>query len=392
MHARYHPWQRALQQVGGYYDVFIFDTDGDLVYSVYKDLDYVTNLVTGKYANIGLGVVFREAMALTSDEAFVFDDFKPYAASADAPASFVATQIIDAAGKTLGVLAYQMPIDRLDARMQPADGLGDTGEVVLIGQDRLYRNNSRLIPDSLLAVGAAEQAVDEALAGRSGVQEDRNASGVLHLVAYRDFSFGGVPFAVIARQEKREALADANQLIWQQVMISMVLAVALALVGYLLGRSVVQPIRQMTDTMQKLAGGDLDAPTPSQKRGDEIGAMAVAVGVFKQNALERQQLERAAAAAERNRAEQKGAMTALADQLDATVGGVISDVEAAAGDLDGIANNMAQRQEEASGWSFGVAEAAQMTEDRAQIAASATEELVATVSTVTEQITRSASL
>ena len=85
-------------------------------------------------------------------------------------------------------------------------------------------------------------------------------------------------------------------------------------------------------------------------------------------------------------------MTALADQLDATVGGVISDVEAAAGDLDGIANNMAQRQEEASGWSFGVAEAAQMTEDRGQIAASATEELVAAVSTVTEQITRSASL
>jgi methyl-accepting chemotaxis protein len=392
-HARYHPWLRSLQQVGDYYDVFIFDTNGDLVYTVYKELDYATNFVTGAYANTGLGTVFRGAMALDSGDEFIFDDFKPYAPSADAPASFIATKIIDRAGAVVGVLAYQMPIDRLDAVMNPAEGLGETGEVVLIGQDRLYRNNSRLVPNSLLAVAAAERAVDQALIGESGVQEDRHASGAALMVAYGGFSFGGTSFAVIARQEMQEALADTTNLIWQQVAISVVVAALLALAGYLLGRSVVQPISQMTQIMQKLAGGDLDAAIPNQHRGDEIGAMAEAVGVFKQNALERQQLERRAAETEeRSRTEQKRVMTELADQLDISVGEVINDVEHAASNLYSIANNMAQQQESGSGQSITVAEAAQMTQERAQIAASATEELVATVGTVTEQIIQSSSL
>jgi methyl-accepting chemotaxis protein len=53
MHATYHPWFRDLQQTNGYYDVFLFDTDGNLVYSVFKELDYATNFATPDRRPVG---------------------------------------------------------------------------------------------------------------------------------------------------------------------------------------------------------------------------------------------------------------------------------------------------------------------------------------------------
>ena len=54
MHAIYHPTFNTLQDEMGYYDVFLFDPDGNLVYSVFKETDFATNMNTGPWANTGL--------------------------------------------------------------------------------------------------------------------------------------------------------------------------------------------------------------------------------------------------------------------------------------------------------------------------------------------------
>ena len=98
-------------------------------------------------------------------------DFRPYSPSNDAPASFIATPILNK-GKIAGVLAFQMPVGRINHFMQERDGLGESGETYLVGADKLMRSDSRFSSERTLL----ERAVDTdsaraALDNQTGVME-----------------------------------------------------------------------------------------------------------------------------------------------------------------------------------------------------------------------------
>ena len=76
-HARYHPVLDDLQNVNGYYDVFLINTKGDVIYTVFKELDFATNLLSGDWRDTGLGEVFRAAMGLEATAPSAFVDFFP---------------------------------------------------------------------------------------------------------------------------------------------------------------------------------------------------------------------------------------------------------------------------------------------------------------------------
>ena len=122
-HASYHPWFRTFLRERGYYDIFLFDLDGNLVYTVFKELDYATNLNADQWKDTDLGNAFRAARESGQAGEQFFFDFKPYAPSHDAPASFISTPLFDQNGTTKGVLVFQMPIDRLNAVMQVSAGM-----------------------------------------------------------------------------------------------------------------------------------------------------------------------------------------------------------------------------------------------------------------------------
>ncbi len=148
VHARYHPWMRGHLLDNGYYDIFFFNTRGDLIYSVFKEEDFATNFARdgGEWSGTDLGAAFRGAMALESG-GFAFFDFAPYAPSNDAPASFMSMPVFEN-GERIGVVAFQMPIDGINTIMSDTSGLGETGEALIVGQDRLLRNDSRYTAES----------------------------------------------------------------------------------------------------------------------------------------------------------------------------------------------------------------------------------------------------
>ena len=100
----------------------LFDLEGNLVYSVFKELDYATNLEEGQYKDTDLGNAFRAAAAAKKSGKLAFFDFRPYAPSADAPASFISAPVTDESGQVIGVLAFQMPIDRINSVMGQVSG------------------------------------------------------------------------------------------------------------------------------------------------------------------------------------------------------------------------------------------------------------------------------
>ena len=111
---------------------FLFSPKGDLVYSVFKENDFATNMYTGEWKNTDLAAVFTSAVREPSNGSIAFKDFAPYAPSNNVPASFISTPIIEN-GALRGVLVFQMPIARLNGIMQSTAGMGESGETYLVG-------------------------------------------------------------------------------------------------------------------------------------------------------------------------------------------------------------------------------------------------------------------
>lgn len=95
IHSQYHPPIRQFLEEFEYYDVFLADSEsGDIIYSVYKELDFTTSLKDGAYAETGIGQAFKAANSMQQNGVSLID-FKPYTPSYSAAASFIASPIYE---------------------------------------------------------------------------------------------------------------------------------------------------------------------------------------------------------------------------------------------------------------------------------------------------------
>lgn len=174
-HATLHQGMVPVQQGFGYYDVFLIDDAGRIVYTVFKELDFGTSLTEGPWAQSNLGKLFRTLQATPTGQT-AFADFETYAPSYDGPAAFLGTPLV-LDGKRHGFLAVQLPIDRINQVASSTEGMGKTGEVLLIGSDHRMRSDSRHQPDTHSVVASFRNPakgsysipqVLDALAGKEG--------------------------------------------------------------------------------------------------------------------------------------------------------------------------------------------------------------------------------
>ncbi|WP_343866888.1 methyl-accepting chemotaxis protein [Caenispirillum bisanense] len=387
VHERRHPWFKILQEESGYYDVFLLDAEGRVVYTVFKEADLGTDLVRGQFSNSGLAEAFRRVRN-GSGTGHAFVDFAPYAPSNGAPAGFLAAPVHDERGRLLGSLAIQMPIDRIDAVMQEASGLGRTGETYLIGPDRLMRSNSRLATEpTLLTTKVDSHAATSALAGRTGVEELRDYRGEMVVSAYAPFTFQGVTYGLMAESDSAEVFAPVARLRTVLLSTGAVVLVLIAAVGFAFSRSITKPLSRMTSAMNRLSQGDLSVEIPDRDRRDEIGAMAGAMGIFSENARRVEEMKKEQVAAEeRAAAERRRSMLDLADRFERSVGAVVTDVSNAADSMQQASQSVSAAAEQTSRQASAVAAAAEETSANVQTVASATEELTASTAEIARQV------
>ncbi len=144
-HAIHHPVLRKVLKAYGLYDIFLIDAEsGEIVYTVFKEIDFATSLKNGAFADTSLGKVFRQAAAAGRGDVVYFGNFGAYLPSYEKPAGFIAAPILEGR-KVIGVLAFQLPLDRINAVVGETLGLGTTGETYAIGPDRLFRTDSRFL-------------------------------------------------------------------------------------------------------------------------------------------------------------------------------------------------------------------------------------------------------
>ncbi|MBV9559844.1 MAG: HAMP domain-containing protein [Bradyrhizobium sp.] len=165
------------------------------------------------------------------------------------------------------------------------------------------------------------------------------------------------------------------------------------LLAWLIGASVSGPIRRMTDRMQSLADGQLDEVIPGGESRDEIGRMARAVEVFRDNALAVRRMEREAAAQrETSDADRVRVMAELAGRFEQGMQGVISGVGGRAEQMGRSAEDLARVAERGRGLAEAVASRAEQASVNVQTVASATQELAASIREISGQVQRSVSV
>lgn len=387
-HAHYHPWFREVLEDRGYYDIFLFDPDGNLVYTVFKELDYATNLVNGEWASTDLGKAFRAARNNSKADFQAFLDFQPYAPSLGAPASFISTPVLDRDGKLAGVLAFQMPIGRINAIMQGHAGMGETGETYVMGADGLMRSDSRFgTRSTILKRRIDTEPARRALKGESGFVVADDYRGVKVLSAFQPMEFMGTRWALLSEID----MAEVEQPVFalrNTIMVTVGgIAVVIAGCGFWFARTVSVPIGRMTHVMGRLAKDDLSVEVPGADRKDEIGDMASAVQIFKDNAekvkrLQAEQEERE----KRAEQEKREAMHKMADAFESSVGHIVDGVSSAVAEMQTVAQAMSSVSEETSAQAGTVAAAAEQASANVQAVASAAEEMTASIAEISRQV------
>ena len=314
LHKKYHPALRNYLEKFGYYDIFLIDNEtGHIVYSVFKEVDFATSLLTGPYRETNFARAFKAASQANDKDFVKLVDFEPYYPSYNAPASFIASPIFNGPQK-IGVLVFQMPIDRINAIMTSNQdwknvGLGESGETYIVGDDYTMRNQSRFLiedPENYFKVmrqsGVASGTADliesfrtsiglqsvktegtvAALKGSSGESTFPNYRGVSVLSSYRPLHLQDVNWAIISEIDETEAFAPVEKLKDRFILGGSILVAIAVYVAFFFSRSMTSSLQTLLTRADALARGELDEPIMIES-SDEIGKLAQGFEVMRRS-------------------------------------------------------------------------------------------------------------
>jgi len=310
-HRQHHPVFLEFMNRFTFQDIFLVNKDGDIVYSVTKEIDFATNLNEGgAFADTGLGKVYKMLSDNPKPEQVALVDFAPYLPSYQTQAAFIGAPIFDGI-KQLGMLIFQLPIDKINDimtydRSWRLDESGKTGETVIVAEDKTMRNDSRSFVENkeIYLANIAQTGLDSkivenmeqkdttvglqtvdnlgtqsALGGVTGYDVFEDYKGVPVLSAYAPVNVPGLNWAIFSNLSEEESLEQLQTLQSGIQLGSLYIAVGVVLGGSLLGLlfSVLfaRPINHLESVVTKVAEGDFTARAII-KTNDELETLSKA--------------------------------------------------------------------------------------------------------------------
>ncbi len=325
-HAEHHPVLRSMASAMGLGDMLLIDAEtSTVVYSVDKHAELGTSLVNGPYRDSALAEAVVERLQTAGAGEAVLVDFEPYAPAGFAPTSFMAAAIRDG-GRVTGALAFEIP-NQLLVDLTTADrdwvgtGLGETGEVYIVGEDGLMRTDSRLwledpdrylelvgdagydpeIPRAVEAFGTTvliqpvnTDAATAAQAGDTFVGTTTNYldQGTLTVAAALDVK--GVQWVGVAEVSTSEAYGPLRRHIITLLILLVVLVPIVVVVATIVAQRILRPIGPIVTAANEVRQGDLDVALDVHTK-DEFGDLSNkfndVVGTLRQQAADLEHAE-----------------------------------------------------------------------------------------------------
>lgn len=304
-HAQFHPSFERTLKLQGFYDFFLVDVEtDDLIYTVFKELDFGTNLGRGIAAKSKLAEAYFKVKNSTKKDATYLSDFATYIPSYNDQAAFIGVPVFDG-DQQVAVFLAQYPIDKISETMSSGRawqkiGLGTTGDVFAVGPDKKMRSVARYLienkdafakqvgdkmsPADLQAMLKKESTIGlvtidsdvtrPALEGKEGYVDFVDYRGVRSLGAYAPIAVQGLNWALVAKIDHAEAtqpLAELNRA--SLLRATLVGLGVLLLAGFAVSQFLkrfLKPIDQLAGTVSAVAAGNSDARSRLTVN-DEIG-------------------------------------------------------------------------------------------------------------------------
>ncbi len=303
IHTQYHPIFRNIVQKFGYYDMFLIDPQGTVVYTVFKETDFVTNYQTGAYKDSNLAQLNSIVQAAKTRDYARLTDFAAYAPSYGAPAAFIAAPIFNKS-EFIGVLAFQLPVDEINNIMTgnrnwASDGLGKSGETYLVGHDYLMRSVSRFLVEdpkgyantlkslgisstvvnridqygtSILQQPVRTEATVQAIAGKQGTQIINDYRNIPVLSSYAPLKLEHLDWVILSEIDLAEAYSPIYAFEKQILISATLLLLAVTLLAMALAHLFVKPINELIASARRVAAGELETIAVLDS-GDEFGEL-----------------------------------------------------------------------------------------------------------------------
>ncbi|MDH4466907.1 MAG: methyl-accepting chemotaxis protein [Bacteriovoracaceae bacterium] len=216
-HQKYHPWFREQLERIGLYDIFLVDLQGSVVYTVFKELDFATNLKTGPYAKSSLAKLYEEILKQDpSKPKTLFADYENYYASYNGAASFMGAPIVEN-GKIIGVFAVQISFDKINELTGfIPKGITDI-ETLMVGTDFKLRSDTLFNKDTFNVKNSfrypekysiKSKEIDQAITGNSLNGRRINLRGHDVIYAIDSLDIFGNKWSIETNHKAEAALAS----------------------------------------------------------------------------------------------------------------------------------------------------------------------------------------
>ena len=174
----------------GWEDMFLIDTQGNVVFSLKKETDFATNLRTGPWRDSGLARAVTPLLHDAIPKQLSFADYSQYAPSQMQAASFIAMPVFDEEKQQfLGVVAIQLPIAKINELMMDKTGMGETGEVIVVGKDGWMLTDSRFSKESaVLKKQINAKPSETVLAGKTATLITPDYRGIEVIASVKPFT------------------------------------------------------------------------------------------------------------------------------------------------------------------------------------------------------------
>lgn len=268
----------------GYHDMLLITKNGDVVYSLKKESDLARNVFNPPLRDTYLGNYFVEGL-----KSIIMTDFKPYVPAGNQPTAFLFSPIT-VFGEVEGTVVLKLSIDSITNIMEERSGMGETGEAILVGSDKLMRSDSYLKPMTHSvkasfnnpAVGFVEtEASRAALRLETGRIITKDYRGVNVLTAFIPISLATTTYALLTATDEAEAFKAINDLEFLIIIASLIVFVLAIVASVFMADRFTKPLIWLSESTKKITEGQFDI-TIKYSSEDEIGSLAKSFNKMKQ--------------------------------------------------------------------------------------------------------------
>lgn len=283
LHAKNHPDFKEYLENHALYDLFLVAPDGDVVYSVFKETDFATNLLKGPLRESGLAEAFRESSKLKEGDFYVAD-MRPYGPSYDEAAVFASTPLFDDNERYIGSLIIQFPFEKINAIVMDREGLGQGGQVIVVGPEGKLRTDTFIQAEKYnvknsFAPGSTLNVLTPALeqvrsTKKAGTMEQISHTGQKTLTFFRPVRFANLEWYLLAEKPEAEVFAELYSLNWTLAILILLGTAATGFVGWWISRGLAGSIQSIITRLDSSSQQVSAASTESAASATELSEAA----------------------------------------------------------------------------------------------------------------------